>query len=74
MAQRKLAKNLGCPHSESSMPLQPREFCNWLYSTGLSMQNFTDAEWRPPECEVFADDGRSLGRLVPPYLYWVVGI
>jgi hypothetical protein len=21
---------LGCPHSESSMPLQPREFCNWL--------------------------------------------
>jgi hypothetical protein len=27
------------------------------------MQNFTDAEWRPPEGEVFEDDaGRSFGR------------
>jgi hypothetical protein len=39
------------------------------------MQNFTDGEWRPPEGEVFADDaGRSFGRFVLPYLYWVVGI
>jgi hypothetical protein len=34
------------------------------------MQNFTDGEG-----EAFADDaGRSLGRFVLPYLYWIVGI
>jgi hypothetical protein len=30
---------------------------------GAEHAKFHRWEWRPPECEVFADDGRSLGRL-----------